>query len=223
MIPAARGKAAGMLTLRELKNMADTAPPGQKTPTARELRSAGEMIAEKKIGGNAGIAAYRNGYAVYYADRGATVFRIHACSGYSYDSCTSPHDVGGGMFDREAWYLRLVLEGEDRLARNLASREQDWKVSYSAESEEWGKLNSGAEGVLDRIICAEAVESLLSALTEKQRRVSVLFYLEQKTERQIAAELKVTVPAVSRILARSADRMRDSIRRNTAPAGGGTA
>ncbi len=212
-----------MLTLRELKNMADTAPPGQKTPTARELRSAGEMIAEKKIGESAGIAAYRNGYAVYYADRGATVFRIHACSGYSYDSCISPHDVGGGMFDREAWYLRLVLEGEDRLARNLASREQDWKVSYSAESEEWGKLNSGAEGVLDRIICVEAVESLLSALTEKQRRVSVLFYLEQKTERQIAAELKVTVPAVSRILARSADRMRDSIRRNTLPAGGVTA
>lgn len=61
MFPAARGKAAGMLTLRELKNIAETAPSGQKTPTARELRSSGKLIAERKIGESAGIAAYRNG------------------------------------------------------------------------------------------------------------------------------------------------------------------
>ena len=49
-----RIKAAGMLTLRELKNMAETAPSGQKTPTARELRSSGKLIAERKIGESAG-------------------------------------------------------------------------------------------------------------------------------------------------------------------------
>ena len=36
MFPAARGKAAGMLTLRELKNMAETATLKQKMPTVRE-------------------------------------------------------------------------------------------------------------------------------------------------------------------------------------------
>lgn len=81
-----------MLTLRELKNMAETAPSGQKTPTVRELRLSGKLIAERKIGESAGIAAYRNGYTVYYAGRGATVFRIHACSGYCYDSCSRMFD-----------------------------------------------------------------------------------------------------------------------------------
>jgi RNA polymerase sigma factor (sigma-70 family) len=223
---AARGKAAGMLTLRELKNMAETAPSGQKTPTARELRSSGELIAERKIGESAGIAACRNGYAVYHAGRDATVFRIHAYSGYCYDSGSRPCSIGGRMFDTEAWYLRLVLEGEDRLFRNLASREQGWSVSYSAASEEWGGLYSrysGAESALGGIIRAETVESLLSVLTERQRRAAVLFYLEQKTERQIAEELGITVSAVSRIPAKSLARMRAGIRRDTAPTGSGTA
>lgn len=204
-----------MLTLRELKNMAESAPSGQKTPTARELRSSGKLIVERKIGESAGIAAYRNGYAVY-----------HAGSGYYYDSDSSPCSIGGRMFDTEAWYLRLVLEGEDRLFRNLASREQDRSVSYSAESEEWGELYpaySGAESVLDGIIRAETVENILSVLTERQRRAAVLFYLEQKTERQVAEELGITAPAVSRILAKSLARMRAGIRRDTAPAGSGTA
>ena len=217
---AARGKAAGMLTLRELKNMAESAPSGQKTLTARELRSSGKLIAERKIGESAGIAAYRNGYAVYYAGRDATVFRIHACSGYCYDSGSSPCSISGRMFDTQAWYLRLVLEGEDRLFRNLASREQDRSVSYSAESEEWGELyhvNSGTESALDSIIRAETVENLLSVLTERQRRAAVLFYLGQKTKRQVAEELGITAPAVSRILAKSLARMRAGICRDTVP------
>lgn len=158
-----------MLTLRELKNMAETALPKQKMPTVRELRLSGKLIAEKEVGGCAGIAACQNGYAVYHAGRDATVFRIHACSGYSYDSCSSPcpSDIGSGTFDGEAWYLRLVLEGEDRLSRNLASREQDWNVSYSAVSEEWGALDSGTEGALDRIISEETVERLLSVPVRK--------------------------------------------------------
>ena len=124
------------------------------------------------------------------------------------------------MFDGEAWYLRLVLEGEDRLFRNLASREQDRSVSYSAESEEWGELyhvNSGTESALDSIIRAETVENLLSVLTERQRRAAVLFYLGQKTKRQVAEELGITAPAVSRILAKSLARMRAGICRDTVP------
>lgn len=215
-----------MLTLRELKNKAETAPSGQKTPIARELRSSRKLIAERKIGESAGIAACRNGYAVYHAGRDTTVFRIHSCSGYCYDSGSSPCSIGGRMFDTEAWYLRLVLEGEDRLFRNPASREQGWSVSYSAASEEWCGLYSGysgAESTLDGIIRAETVENLLSMLTERQRRAAVLFYLEQKTERQIAEEPGITAPAVSRILAKSFIRMRAGICRDTAPAGNGTA
>lgn len=125
-----------MLTLRELKNIADLPAPGQKTPTAKELRLSAEPIAEHGLGGDARIAAYQSGYAIYFVSGVATVFRIHPCGGYRYDAGENPHDIGSGLFDGEAWYLRLVLEGEDRLCYNLEARANAWNASYSGASEE---------------------------------------------------------------------------------------
>lgn len=201
-----------MLTLGELKNIVDIPAPGQKTPTAKELRASAEPAAEHILRGDAGITAYKNGYAVYSVCGAATVFCIHTCGGYCYDpdSGENPCSIGSGLFDGEAWYLRLVLEGEDRLCRNCEAREQDWSVSYSIVSEEWGGLDSGRETALERIVREETVEGLLSALSDRQCQAIRLFYLEQKTERQIAGELGITPSGVSRILARSINRMRQN-------------
>ena len=201
-----------MLTLRELKKILDIPAPGQKAPTAKELRASAEPAAEHFLRGDAGITAYKNGYAVYSVCGAATVFCIHTCGGYCYDpdSGENPCSIGSGLFDGEAWYLRLVLEGEDRLCRNCEAREQDRSVSYSIVSEEWGELDSGRETVLERIVQAETVEGFLSVLSDRQRQAVRLFYLEQKTERQIAGELGISAPAVSKILAKSVNRMRQS-------------
>ena len=37
----------------------------------------------------------------------------------------------------EPWYVRLALEGEDRLERNQRAKEQESTVSYNAISEGW--------------------------------------------------------------------------------------
>lgn len=199
-----------MLTLKELKNMTEIPASGQKTPTAKELRASAEPVAEHILRGDAGIIAYKSGYAVYSVCGAATVFCIHSCGGYCYDSGENPCGIGSGLFDGEAWYLRLVLEGEDRLCRNREAREQDWSISYSSVSEEWGRLDSGGEPVLNRIIREETVEGFLSVLSDRQRQAVSLFYLEQKSERQIAGELGITAPAVSKILSKSVNRMRQS-------------
>ncbi len=64
--------------------------------------------------------------------------------------------------------------------------------------------------MLDRIIREETVEGFLSVLSDRKRLAVRLFYLEQKTERQIAGELGITAQAVSKILAKSVNRMRQS-------------
>lgn len=209
-----------MLTLRELKNMADVPKPGQKTPTAKELRSSDGLIADRALQGDAWISAYKSGYAVYSVCGSATVFRIHACGSYCYDSGKNTYDVDSGLFDGESWHLRLVLEGEDRLCRNREAREQMRSVLYSNVSEEWGILRAYEEPALERLVREEAAEDFLSALTERQKLAVRLFYLEQKTERQIAGELGITAPAVSRILAKSLKKMRQCglCGKNTQPA-----
>ncbi len=209
-----------MLTLRELKNLADIPEPGQKTPPAKELRASAEPLVEQALRGDAWITAYKCGYAIYSVCGASTVFCIHSCGGYCYDSGENPCDISSGLFEGEAWYLRLVLEGEDRLCRNREAREQDWSVSYSRVSEEWGGLDSGMEPVLERIVRKEAVEGFLSALSDRQRLVARRFYLEEKTERQIVGELGITAAAVSRIIAKSVSRMRQSgLSGKTAPSG----
>lgn len=81
-------------------------------------------------------------------------------------------------------------------------------------------MGSGVEPVLERIVRAETVSGLLSPLTGRQRLVATRFYLEQKTERQIAGELGITAPAVSKILAKAVSRMwRECQRVETAPYG----
>lgn len=201
-------KGGRMLTFGELKKMADTPPPGRKAPSAGELGASAGLIAERTLNGGVRIAAYKSGYAVYSVYRTATVFRIHACGAYCYESCGGAYDIDGRLFDGEPWHLRLVLEGEDRLCRNCDSKEQGWNVSYSHALEEWGAMASREENVLDRIVRKETADRFLSVLTGRQRKAAGMFYLEQKTERQIAAELGITFQAVSKILAKAVKKMR---------------
>lgn len=197
-----------MLTLQELKRIVDVPVPGQKTPSARRLAESGRIVARERLGADTQIAAYRSGYALYSVQCAVTVFPIHPCGGYWYDAGKDPCGIAGGLFEREAWYLRLALEGEDRLFRNREAAEQRRTVSYSAASEEWQGLAAAGDSVLERMVREETVKELLSVLTDRQRTAVCRFFLEQKTQGQIAGELGVTAPAVSQILARAVQRMK---------------
>lgn len=201
-----------MLTLRELKNMAEIPPEGRKTPTVKELRISEKPIVEQTVGADAEIAAYKSGYAVYCAGGAATVFRIHPCGGYSYGFEENSRDISSSLFEDGAWHLRLVLEGEDRLCRNREAKAQVRTVSYGAVLGEWGLPDTGAEPALERIVREEAVDALLSVLSGRQRQAVIRHCLEHKTNREIAEELGVTASAVSRMLAKSLDRMRAGFR-----------
>ena len=114
----------------------------------------------------------------------------------------------GQYFDRERWYLRLVLEGEDRLERNREEKERSWKVSYSAESEEWAVMGDAAEPAIEQLLREEAVEEMLQTLTETQRTVVCSYYLQEKTQVQIAGELGISHPAVRDSLLRAVNKIR---------------
>jgi len=197
-----------MLTLQELKGMVDGHAPGTGVPTAKELAGSGRMVAQRRLGPDTEITAYKSGYAVYRVGNDATVFPIHRCGGYRYDTGTGPCSIGGEFFEEEAWYLRLAMEGEDRLCRNREAKERRKTVSYSAVSEEWAALSSAGDGILDRIVLEETLGEALSSLTGRQKAAVRRFFLEQRTQGQIAEELGVTPAAVSGLVARALGRMR---------------
>ncbi len=197
-----------MLTLQELKRITAIPENQGKLPTARQLRESGSVVARERFGEEAEISVYRDGCVLYQAGSHSTVFSLHSCRGYSYLSDGGPVHLPEQYFGKEKWYLRLVLEGEDRLDRNHEERERNWKVSYSAVSEEWAAMEDLTQTAIEHLVMWETVEEMLQVLTEKQKTVVCRYYLQEKTQTQIAEELGISRLAVRDLLFRAVSKIR---------------
>lgn len=198
-----------MLTLCELKKIINPLGYGKKIPTAKQIRDYGIMIAQEKLGQDTKIGAYQNGYALYQVGKYSTVFPICLCRGYWYVSEKNVIHLSERYFSDKEWYLRLVLEGEDRLIRNCEEKERNWNVSYSAISEDWAVMGSLVESVIEDLASQETVTELLQILTERQKCVVWKYYLQEKTQMQISKELGISQQAVSAILSQAIKRIRN--------------
>lgn len=197
-----------MLTLQELKQVADIPEYGNRIPTAKYLRENGTVIEKKRLGSDVEITAYQNGYILYQVGRHFTVFPLHSCGSYLYISSSYMVPLSGNMFEDEMWYVRLVMEGEDRLNRNQEERERDKTVSYSAVSEEWNVMKEAGPSIQEQVEKRETVEEVLKLLTKRQCTVVIRFFLQEKTQKQISRELGISSPAVSTILSQAIQRIR---------------
>ena len=103
-----------MMTLQEVKRLVEVPGKGVCVPSAKQLKSRGNMLLYRRMDGGAKLSVYREGYAVYEVGNHATVFSIAACSDYDYGESGGVSHISGAYFDGLAWYLRLIIEGEDR-------------------------------------------------------------------------------------------------------------
>ena len=216
-----------MLTLRTLKELIDTPERGEKLPTPKQLRT-GEspVVAHKTTGTGVNevhIIVYQSGYAVYGIGNRATVFPVNLELGYGYSSVTEKKrkedekyntwnpetglrekkcfcELEESFFEKEEWYLRLMLIGEDRLAHNLATRDRGRCISYSGISEEFEGMEDELMDVEERVNRQQITEEMMRVLSDKQRKVVQEFYWNQKTHKQIAKENGVKRNAVTEIL-----------------------
>lgn len=197
-----------MLTLVELKGITEIPERRIKMPTAKNLRETGRAVAEKKLENNTWITVYQNGYALYHACGHSTVFSIHTCGAYLYVSSGISSYLPEQFFEKEPWYVRLVLEGEDRLDRNQRAKEQERNVSYNAISEEWEVMGNERENPLESLVERESRKEILRCLTERQKAAVSLCFFQQKSRKEAAKELGISSPAVSTILSQAARRLR---------------
>lgn len=209
---SARSRKAGkgrMLTLKELKNNVTEASPAERVPTYKVLRESGiPVVVKKVVDVQSELMVYQNGYVVYKARKRSTVFPLHSCGGYRYEFHQNlSFSVKSDFFEHENWYIRLFLEGEDRIAKN-----EDWyngrkSISYSAIAEDWSEL-AQEDTVLNAFVIQEELEELWQLMTERQRMVMKKYYMEQLQEDEIAKELGITQQAVSDTLRKAIRRVR---------------
>ena len=129
---------------------------------------------------------------------------------YVYEAERKIAVVEEDFFDDQPWYVRLILEGEDRLWRNRETREHNNCVSYSCISEEWCELADKGQCLLEKIIAEETVRELMDLLTERQRQMIQRIYFQQKTQKEVSHELGITVPAVSKCISQAMQKMRNN-------------
>lgn len=156
------------------------------------------------------LLVYQEGYALYRIGKYTTVFPVHSCGDYCYENDGQQICVDASFFERQEWYVRLLLEGEDRLAKNRETCHKGKVVSYHAVSEEWFFLSSPALPPLEQLIEKEQILELMGLLTERQRDIVILYFYYGETQWEIAKELGITQPTVSQTLMAALRRMRDS-------------
>ena len=186
-----------MLTLLEVKQLTAQPEKGIGVPSAKHLKNYGNVFLCKKLGEEAKLTVYREGYVIYEVGNKATVFPISACGDYEYGEPGRTFRIRRDFFDSLAWYIRLLLEGEVRKKT----------ISYSAASEEWSVLKDLGEPVINGLIRKEMIMDFLDVLTARQRIVICQFYFHRKTQREISEEFHITPAAVRRIHVQAIRRM----------------
>ena len=126
-----------MLTLQELKQITGRPEQSDKIPSAKYLERHDTVVAVQRLDTDTKITVYKSGYVLYRVCSRATVFSLFQCRKYLYESENEEISIGESFFDKQPWYVRLILEGEDRLNRNREVQEHKNCISYSAVSEEW--------------------------------------------------------------------------------------
>lgn len=199
-----------MLTLQDLKWIVKEPETGKKVPTARYLLEQGEQVVSMENGGEVQLLVFREGYVLYRIGKYTTVFPVHSCGDYCYENDGRQVCVDASFFEQQEWYVRLLLEGEDRLAKNREMCHKEKVVSYHAVSEEWFFLSSPALPPLEQLVEKEQILELMGLLTKRQRDIVILYFYYGETQWEIAKELGITQPTVSQTLMAALRRMRDS-------------
>lgn len=97
------------ITLKELKKMVPVASEFKRVPGLKKILEDGiEVILRKQMENHAEVVVYKNGYVSYHAHERYTVFALHNCTHYYYESQGNEHQtIPHNHFEDMEWHIRL--------------------------------------------------------------------------------------------------------------------
>lgn len=99
-----------MVTLQDLKWIVKQPDKEEKAPTARHLLGHGKRVVSMENGGDVQLLVFLEGWALYRIGKYTTVFSVHGCGSYCYESHGRQIFVDAAFFEEQEWYVRLMLE-----------------------------------------------------------------------------------------------------------------
>ena len=156
------------------------------------------------------ISVYDHGYVLYTAGNQSTVFPLHSCDDYEYVSVTGDNkEFNKEFFDNENWYIRLLIEAEDRMAYSQSKSAPIMVYFLNSDVTDDAEIMRGSsKDFVDDVIDREILHALIKELTERQKMVLNLVYFEEMRQQDVADYLGIKQQSVNDLLNRALKTMK---------------
>ena len=198
-----------MLTLKELKKIVKVADVEKTIPSVKSLKEH-KVVVKEMINADTTISVYDHGYVLYTAGNQSTVFPLHSCDDYEYVSVTGDNkEFNKEFFDNENWYIRLLMEAEDRMAYSQSKISTNHGVFSNSDVTDDAEIMRGSsKDFVDDVIDREILNALIKELTERQKTVLNLVYFEEMRQQDVADYLGIKQQSVNDLLNRALKTMK---------------
>jgi len=198
-----------MLTLKELKKIVKDADMEKRIPSVKSLKEH-KVVVKEMINADTTISVYDHGYVLYTAGNQSTVFPLHSCDDYEYVSVTGDNkEFNKEFFDNENWYIRLLMEAEDRMAYSQSKISTNHGVFSNSDVTDDAEIMRGSsKDFVDDVIDREILHALIKELTERQKMVLNLVYFEEMRQQDVADYLGIKQQSVNDLLNRALKTMK---------------
>lgn len=202
-------KVVFMLTLKELKKIVKVADMEKRIPSVKSLKEH-KVVVKEMINADTTISVYDHGYVLYTAGNQSTVFPLHSCDDYEYVSVTGDNkEFNKEFFDNENWYIRLLMEAEDRMAYSQSKISTNHGVFSNSDVTDDAEIMRGSsKDFVDDVIDREILNALIKELTERQKTVLNLVYFEEMRQQDVANYLGIKQQSVNDLLNRALKTMK---------------
>ncbi|MDO4460184.1 MAG: sigma-70 family RNA polymerase sigma factor [Clostridia bacterium] len=198
------------MTLRELLGRIESTK-GQKLPTAGKLIESGSTVEAMQELNDGKLTVFHNGFVLYEVSGKRTVFRADGRTNYTYSGRKEDYSFDGADFMDMDWWVRLVMEGEDRMTENLGRSVRFNESSLSIEDEELSYLSSSDFDEQKGIFLQDILNQAFEMMTERQREVATYYYLDGMTGDEIAKIIGVSRSAIACTLSDIKKKMKKNI------------
>lgn len=198
-----------MLTLKELKKIVKVADVEKRIPSVKSLKEH-KVVVKEMINADTTISVYDHGYVLYTAGNQSTVFPLHSCDDYEYVSVTGDNkEFNKEFFDNENWYIRLLMEAEDRMAYSQSKISTNHGVFSNSDVTDDAEIMRGSsKDFVDDVIDREILNALIKELTERQKTVLNMVYFEEMRQQDVADYLGIKQQSVNDLLNRALKTMK---------------
>ena len=198
-----------MLTLKELKKIVKVADMEKRIPSVKSLKEH-KVVVKEMINADTTISVYDHGYVLYTAGNQSTVFPLHSCDDYEYVSVTGDNkEFNKEFFDNENWYIRLLMEAEDRMAYSQSKISTNHGVFSNSDVTDDAEIMRGSsKDFVDDVIDREILHTLIKELTERQKMVLNLVYFEEMRQQDVTDYLGIKQQSVNDLLNRALKTMK---------------